>query len=260
MIFDKPTLAANSPFFCSLMALTFAIFFGLLANYSRLCDFRYTSWAARGRWLEARKDAGEWLSSEQTKKAMRRHEFSGRAECLGRCTWWLLKLQLLLFFVGILLFICAIWHSSHPKPWNDKAMITEYAHHLTIPPTGNTYSSIEANYFITNITNSDYQLSKSSIVMIKIPESSGLRESPDVVLTQDVFIPSKQKVSVSFRLPLQKGEIFGEAITRNNQAEIKRLLLKELQDVDGFVVFDQSSRYEISFSNGWKRDLESETK
>jgi hypothetical protein len=209
--------------------------------------------------LERRQQAGEELTDKQKAKATRYNVFSDRADDWGCCTWWLLRLQLLIFVVGIVVFTYAVWHSSRPQPWNDKAMVTEYAD-LRISSTGSAYNNIEANYFVTNMSNMDYQLSKSNIVMVKVPGSSGLREAPDVAIAQDFFIPAKQKVSVSFRLPLQNRDIFNEAVTKKNQVEIKKLLAKELQDVDGFVVFDPLAKYQISFSNGWKKGLESEPK
>jgi hypothetical protein len=61
---------------------------------------------------------------------------------------------------------------------------------------------------------------------------------------------------VFFRLSLQKRDDFDEAVTKNNQMEIKKLLAKELQEVDGFVVFDRAAKYQIPFSNDWTKSLE----
>jgi cytochrome c oxidase subunit IV len=253
-IFDKPSLASNGFLRWSLGVLILATAAGLITNCFRLLDFQDTANAVRARELKKRQEAEEELTDEQKRKADKYSFYSDRADNWGHCTWVLIKLQAFFFFVGIVLFICAVWHSSHPKAWNDKTMITEYTG-LTISPTGNAYS-IEAHYFITNTTDMDYQLSKSNIVMVKVPGGSGLRESPDVAVAQDFFVPARQKVSVFFRLSLQKRDDFDEAVTKNNQMEIKKLLAKELQEVDGFVVFDRAAKYQIPFSNDWTKSLE----
>jgi monoamine oxidase len=113
MIVDKPNLALHNPLFSSLAFLMLAIFLGLMANFTRLWDFRYTARAARERWLALRQRAlKEELSEEEFTKeeeiALRRHGLSDRADRLGRWTWYLLSAQLLVFFIGILLFVSAI--------------------------------------------------------------------------------------------------------------------------------------------------------
>lgn len=65
-------IAPTSCFIASLTLVGFAIFMGLLTNWSRLQDFRYTAKAARGRELNARSLAGEMLDEEALRTASAR--------------------------------------------------------------------------------------------------------------------------------------------------------------------------------------------
>lgn len=113
MIVDKPSLTFHNSLFFSLAFLIIAILIGLLANFTRLWDFRYTAKAARARWLALRQRAiKEELPEEELTKeegALKRHEFSHRANQLGRWTWSLFSAQLLVFLIGISLFVFAIY-------------------------------------------------------------------------------------------------------------------------------------------------------
>jgi monoamine oxidase len=115
MIVDKPNLAAHNSLFWSLVFLILAIFAGLMANCTRLWDFRYTAKAARERWLALLRQQAqteelneEGLTDQEIKRADKRHEFSDRADRLGHWTWSLLLVQLSAFLIGIVLFVSAI--------------------------------------------------------------------------------------------------------------------------------------------------------
>jgi monoamine oxidase len=141
MIVDNPGVTVHNTFFLSLAFLTLAVFIGLSANFTRLLDFRYTANAARGRWLALRQrsmKAGppeEWLTDKERINARKRHEFSDRADCLGRWTWYLLFAQLMVFLIGILLFVFAI------HQYSTSANPNELHREVQTPPADCTPSS-----------------------------------------------------------------------------------------------------------------------
>jgi hypothetical protein len=95
----------------SLIILVAAVAFGLLANCSRLLDFRYTRRAARHREKLAR------AVHQNDLQAAARHEaehdkYDCYSEALGKCTWVLLAFQSVGFALGVLLLAAGMWLSQ----------------------------------------------------------------------------------------------------------------------------------------------------
>jgi hypothetical protein len=97
---------------CSLLVLVLAIAAGLMANYSRLFDVRYTAKAARARELWRRQDAGEKLSDKQKLKAESYDDYSDKADEWGSRTWCFLLLQLPIFAIGVFLLVFSVYQYS----------------------------------------------------------------------------------------------------------------------------------------------------
>jgi len=108
-------------FDASLVILLFAVGAGLLTNWTRLCDYRYTARAVRGRELHERIKAGELLDEKDWGKSAKRKWYSDSAEKYGERSWCFLKIQLLLFVFGVLLLAAAValhyWSIQHATVW-----------------------------------------------------------------------------------------------------------------------------------------------
>lgn len=150
-----------------------------------------------------------------------------------------------------------IWYMNRPKPpkpWQEGVITSEF-YDLEFGGKHVPEKAMTANYFVTNNSERDYWLWKNSTVMVKVPNSSGLEQIQEIQLTDDFYIPSKQKVRVSFQLPFEKEDIFDQLAAKGEEGKISELVLKELKDTDGFVVFDTGNRYVIRFVNGWREGL-----
>jgi hypothetical protein len=95
-----PTPSASLSVIASVGAFLLAIGAGLYANWSRLQDFRYTAKAARGRELYERDLAGETLNEKDRHRASNRDAYREVADCHGKCSWILLRIQLWTFVIG----------------------------------------------------------------------------------------------------------------------------------------------------------------
>lgn len=122
LIFDKPTLIDNTAFHLSLYFLLGTIGFGLLSNFSRLLDFRYTARTAHAREMRERNKAGDDLTPEEKSLAGKHSEYRKCTKFFERNTWCLLGLQLLAFVVGIVLLVHGINQYS-ASPNNKKSAV-----------------------------------------------------------------------------------------------------------------------------------------
>jgi hypothetical protein len=90
-------------FLLSVVLLCVASVTGLLVNIFRLCDFRFTAQAARGREMRRREDARQLLTATQRLQAQKVNSRRAWATRMGQLTWWSLYFQWSTFLAGICL-------------------------------------------------------------------------------------------------------------------------------------------------------------
>ena len=178
------------------------------------------------------------------------------------------------FAIGLALIAGAwLWYQGRPtklKPWNTKAIVAafDYPDIESSQPGGSnesTVSMIVLYYTLENTTDSDYHMPPQEQLEVDARLKREKSLSGDTgILTLDkeqVFIPAKQRRRFSLHLNYSMTKSWGpEPKTKQEQRERWKLIAdylnKELTNLDGFVVFDSTNRFQINLP-GWSNiDLE----
>ena len=180
-------------------------------------------------------------------------------------TWKLVVLRSIGFGAGFALVLCIavgvwVWHSSRPvppAPWNDHAIVAEYES-VTTKGEENHLSFV---YVLQNNTDSDYRLSSMEGVDLtaKLERShsfgpfGGLKEA----LEFPIFVPAKSRTRLTVTIPYSYTVTAKDGSTRkeqpSNDSEVAKFVGSAFSNLDGFVLFDNSSHYKIDFPAGWTR-------
>ena len=139
--------------------------------------------------------------------------------------------------------------SEKPKPWDREAISATF---VDLSVTIEDKIVLTFQYTLENKTKSDYYFpedAKSTFVVL--PEGKGLSQKDEFAWGRGVYVPSGQKVSMSFHLTYDYNESYPEK-ERDNLDKLGEFTKGRLKEIDGFVVLDKKNRYEIIFPNGWK--------
>lgn len=180
-------------------------------------------------------------------------------------TWKTIVLKSFGFGAGFAIGFCAIagfwlWYSERPKPskpWNKQAITAEYDY---VDPEGDK-NSLTFHYVLQNNTDSDYRIGSDSGIEItnKLKRQKGLGEFANHTITTNypVFIPAKSRVWISLKIPypypIKEKDNPTTDERKQYTTEVAKYVTDELSNLDGFVLFDMSNRYEIDFPTGWEQ-------
>jgi hypothetical protein len=112
--------------------------------------------------------------------------------------------------------------------------------------------AVEFLYDLRNVTNTDYQLVKGPgiLLMSRLRPTGSLSAEQQIGLKSSVFIPSKNRTRIelewkhAFNWPAQ----IDAATTAN---EFRQLVARDIAGLDGFVLFDETTHYQINLPSGW---------
>ena len=158
------------------------------------------------------------------------------------------------------LFLAAMLLSGHwqhsqasdksPIPWNAQALRTSYAG-VRVREIDPANAAVVFLYDIDNKSDSDYELSKSAnvVVMSRLKSSHALSSEKPVNLSSSAFVPANNRT----RIALEVSEPFSWPSRMDNSSEnrFRDLVAQEVSDLEGFVIFDQSHRYQINLPASW---------
>jgi hypothetical protein len=139
-----------------------------------------------------------------------------------------------------------LWHETRPtapKPWNTTAIGASYTN--LFADLEKTQVIFEFRYSLENSTDMDYEIPADAKVMIRLAKDKSYRADPDLRLGGHVFIPSHQKVNISLKLPVQTANYNVTEKDTSDKTLFKKVIRPKLLEIDGFAVFDQSSRYPV---------------
>lgn len=163
--------------------------------------------------------------------------------------------------IGFALALCLgvwAWYAGRPKspkPWDTKSLTAEFEY------VNANEGELTFGYAFTNNTDFDYSLSSESQVSLTIKEIDGpvLTDAARGVTPKvPFFLPARHKKS--FEIQWHGSPPFKEPQSRASEAEWVRYRAElkaylnnpPLNSVDGFVMFDPISRYEVVLPPGWK--------
>jgi hypothetical protein len=154
----------------------------------------------------------------------------------------------------------SIWYWNRPKPpkpWNKNAITAEYD---SVRPDGKD-DHLKFWYTLQNNTNEDYRLQNKAGVSITgalIKTHSFSQFSDDYEWTDfPIFVPAHSRVRIGIEIPytynLSEKENANHEERRAYSAQVAKYVTDKLSNLGGFVLFDDSHRYEIDFPSGWEK-------
>jgi len=144
----------------------------------------------------------------------------------------------------------ALTFAQPAAPWNQRAVKGSFAG-VRFREIDASNSAITFLYDIENRTDGDYQLTKGPAVMImsRLKSTGSLSSEKAVTLSGSAFVPAKNRTRIS--VEIKQPFVWPGRMDSKSQDRIRRLVADEVDDIDGFVLFDGSTRYQIDLPGGW---------
>jgi hypothetical protein len=179
--------------------------------------------------------------------------------------WKKILLRSLGFGAGFALTLCVIvgvwvWHRDRPKPpipWNKQAITAEYDG-LNTRGTDNLIVFI---YILQNNTDEDYRLDSEFGVNLtaRLQEQKEFAQFSQTYFSLEypIFIPARNRVRLSieskYKYPIEEKTDATSEDRKQYRNALAKHVIDKWSNLDGFVVFDTTHRYEIDFPTGWEK-------
>jgi hypothetical protein len=103
-------------------------------------------------------------------------------------------------------------------------------------------------YDLDNSTDRDYRLASGPniVIMSRLPPNGSLSSDEPISLDSDAFVPAKNRTRIS----LEISHAFDWPTQRDAAAErqLRQFVADQVAGVEGFVLFDQETRYQIELA------------
>lgn len=141
-----------------------------------------------------------------------------------------------LVFVAVTL-VWYVTRPAKPRPWNDGAITATFTGMsvLTDRPVA-TF-----RYGVQNHTERDYRLPGHDSIRIVLPTGDGLLRDEAVRWVAMSSVPVGQKISVEIQVDIDISQLSDGGDAKGSVDKVRRWL----KGMEGFVVLDETSRYEI---------------
>lgn len=153
---------------------------------------------------------------------------------------------------GVLFFVAGyfsraprvVQSATKQQPWNSRAIQSTFKG-VQVRELDSTHAAVDFVFELENRTSSDFQLTPgpSAIIMKRLKADGSLTSDPAAHLTSAVFLPTNNRT----RITLEVSEPFNWPAKQDAAADqsFREFARNEVSGLDGFVIFDQASRYEV---------------
>lgn len=147
-----------------------------------------------------------------------------------------------------------VWKSNRPKPpqpWNSRAVTATYEF---VTSEGEPQHIVFA-YTLQNNTGQDYRLAGQEdleLVNKLLTEKSIYRpteESPEIRFP--VFVPANGRTTFLFDEPSEYAGKKPDKDPERHRADVQEFVKENYRNVNGFILFDHTHRYQIDLPKGW---------
>jgi hypothetical protein len=147
----------------------------------------------------------------------------------------------------LVIFARARYIAGRPQAWNSGAIETTLAG-VRVRELDNTHAAVVFSYDLDNRTDTDYRLSSGPnvVIMSRLQPNGSLTSVQQVSLDSAAFVPARNRTRIS----LEIAHPFDWPSQRDAAAErqVRQFVADEVSGVQGFVLFDQSTRYQIELA------------
>jgi len=138
----------------------------------------------------------------------------------------------------------SVQSAAGPRPWDSHAIEATFEA-VQVRETDPTHAAIEFLFDLDNRTDTDYQLASGpgTVIMKRLKADGSLSADARARLASAAFIPTNNRT----RIAIEMTDAFTWPAKQDasaNQA-FRDFVARETAGVQGFVIFDQASRYEV---------------
>jgi hypothetical protein len=130
------------------------------------------------------------------------------------------------------------------KAWNPDAIESSFTG-VEVRELDATHAAVEFVYNLENRTNADYQLSPGpkAVIMKRLKADGSLSAGRDTRLVSAAFIPTNNRT----RIAVEVMDSFDWPVKQDAAADqtLRDFVARETSGIQGFVIFDQTSRFQI---------------
>ena len=159
---------------------------------------------------------------------------------------------------ALIVVLLLLWRSprqqnsnSSANPWDSRAVAATLAG-IRVREIDPSQAQVLFLYDLENKTDTDYHIEKGPgvVIMSRLKSNHSLSSEQEMSLDSSIFAPAKNRTRISleathpFNWPSQN-DFSGDA-------KFRGLIAEEVSDLEGFVLFDQSTRYQIELPGGWQ--------
>jgi hypothetical protein len=149
--------------------------------------------------------------------------------------------------VVLVKFSGARFFAGRTNGWNSRAIESTLAG-VRVREVDPAHAAVVFLYDLDNKTDTDYRLSSgpSVVIMSRLQPNGSLSADQQVSLDSAVFVPAKNRTRISvevnhpFDWPAQKDAAA--------ERQLRQFVADEVSGVQGFVLFDQATRYQIELA------------
>jgi hypothetical protein len=138
-------------------------------------------------------------------------------------------------------------HGNRTHEWNSVAVESTLAG-VRVRELDATHAAVVFSYDLDNRTDTDYRLSSGAnvVIMSRLQPNGSLSSDQQVSLDSPAFVPARNRT----RIALEMRQPFDWPAQRDAAAErqVRQLVADEVAGLQGFVLFDQSTRYQIELA------------
>jgi hypothetical protein len=179
--------------------------------------------------------------------------------------WKRILLKSIGFGAGFALTLCILfgvwlWYRERPrppKPWNKQAITTEYEG----VDTRGADNHIIFVYTLQNNTDEDFRLDSDLGVNLtaKLQEQKEFAQFSQTYFALDypVFVPSRNRVRLviesKYKYPIEENAGAAADARKEYRNALEKHVIDHWPNLDGFVLFETTHRYEIDFPTGWEK-------
>jgi len=150
-----------------------------------------------------------------------------------------------------------LWSSrpTKPKPWNKTAITASFNNLRTEGPQ----HTIVYEYTLQNNTDADYRLDDDANAHLGFKrmqtDSMDFSDKTFVKAAYPIYIPAKSRVNLELHMPLPySSDVDYDApddVQHDYYTKLSHFVAQTISNVNGFVLMDDTARYEIDLPNGW---------
>ena len=144
-----------------------------------------------------------------------------------------------------------VWTSSTADTsWDSRAILARFAG-VKVREVDASNADLIFSFDLDNTTDSDYKLTKgpNAVIMSHLKSDGSFSSEQQINLNSSIFIPARNRTRIA--LDITRPFDWPSQPDAASDAKFRQLVAGQVADLEGFVLFDQTARYQINLPGGW---------